>query len=153
MKKKHTNYRKPKLSTTTKQASKSLLNSLSSAANKTFQSLARQHSETNKTNHRKINVMAAQQNINYLLASSSFIVRRMRSSNKAHARLVATGKEDGCLRTAYEWVIDYLVFMVEYVWRFIKTIIIFFMLLIFRIVAITFFTAAVFYLLYKFIAA
>lgn len=151
MKKKYITYQKPKLSATKKQLSKSLLNSLSNAANKITRGLAKHQSEVNKINHRKINVMAAQQNINYLLASSSFIVRRMRSSNKSHARLVATGKEDGLIRTAYEWLIDYLMFILECVWRFIKTIIIFFILLIFRVVAICFFTAVVFYLLYLFI--
>ena len=49
--KKFITYRKPKLNTTAKQVSKSLLNTSSSAAHKTFQGLAKHQSETNKTNH------------------------------------------------------------------------------------------------------
>ena len=144
MKPKYITYRKPKLSTTAKQVSNSLLNASSNAAHKTFQGLAKHQSETNKTNHRYANIMEAQQNINFLLADSGFLVRRIRSGNKSHARLVATGKEDGFMRTAYEWVIDYLLFIVESIWLFIRTILTFFLLLLFRVLAILFFTAVIF---------
>ena len=52
LKPKYITYRKQKLSTTTKQVSKSLLNTSSSAAQKGIHGLAKHQSETNKTNHR-----------------------------------------------------------------------------------------------------
>ena len=95
--------------------------------------------------------MSAQQNINFLLADSGFTVRRLDSANQAHARFVATGKEDGFMRTAYDWVIDCLLFMLDLIWGFIRTVIIFLLLLLFRVVAIIAITTAAFYLIYKFI--
>ena len=95
--------------------------------------------------------MSAQQNINFILANIGFIVRRMHSANQAHARLAATGMEDGFMRTANEWAIDYLLFILDMIWRFVRTVIIFLLLLIFRVVAIIAVTTVVFYLTYKFI--
>ncbi len=60
-------YRQPKLSTTTKQVSTSLLNASSSVANKITRGLAKHQSETNKTTNRYTNIMGAQQSINFNL--------------------------------------------------------------------------------------
>ena len=95
--------------------------------------------------------MSAQQNINFLLANSGFIIRRLHSANQAHARLVAIGVEDGFIRTVYDWVVDYLLFILDLIWRFVRALIIFLLLLIFRVVAIIAITIVVFYLIYKFI--
>ena len=76
MKSKYINYRKPKLSTTTKQVSKSLLNTSSSTGQKAIHGLAKHQSETNKTTHRYANIMEAQQSINFILANSGFIICR-----------------------------------------------------------------------------
>ena len=104
MKQKHITYRKPKLTTTAKQVSTSLLNSSSNVANKAIQGLAAHQSDTNNTNNRYINIMEAQQDINFILARSHLMVRRMTRSNQEHQRLVATGKEDGYIRVAWGWI-------------------------------------------------
>ena len=111
-------FRKPKLRINA--------NKVSRAISGTAKFIADQHTDVNNSTHRKIKVMSAQQNINILLANSSFLVRRTRSGNKAHARLVATGKEDGPVRTAYEWLVDCLVVTVSFYWNVIRTILMFF---------------------------
>lgn len=138
-------YRKPKLRINTKK--------ISNAINGGAKLIASQNADVSRATHRKIKVMSAQQNINFILAHSAFIVRRMRSSNKAHARLVATGKEDGPIRTAYEWLVDCFVVTVGFYWSVITTILIYLAMLILRVVLIIFFTTVVFYILYKFITS
>ena len=82
MKQKHITYRKP--NSTAKQVSKSLLNTSSSATYKVIQGFAKHQSEINKTNHRYINIMESQQSINFILARSRLMVRRMSRSNQEH---------------------------------------------------------------------
>ena len=138
-------YRKPKLRINA--------NKVSRAISGTAKLIADQHTDVNKATHRKIKVMSAQQNINFLLANCSFLNRRTRSGNKAHARFAATGKEDGWIRTAYEYLADCLIVTVEFYWNVIKAILIFFATLILRVVLIIFFTFIVFYILYLFITS
>ena len=105
-------YRKPKVSTTAKQVSKSLLNASSNAANKITRGLAKHQSETNKTNHRYANIMEAQQSINFIFADIKLSNRRMHRENQSHARLVETGEADGYIRIALGWLVDYILFRV-----------------------------------------
>lgn len=138
-------YRKPKFRLNSNKVGKTIADST--------KFISSQFTESNSATSRKIKVMSAQQNINFLLADSELLVRRLESANKAHARLVATGKEDGPIRTAYEWVVDILVVTVSFYWRVIKTICMFFVMLLIRVALIIFFTAVVFYLLYLFITS
>ena len=82
MKQKYITYRKPKLINTAKQVSKSLLNTSSSAANKFTRGFVKHQSETNKTNHRYINIMEAQQSINFIFADIKLGNRRVRRENQ-----------------------------------------------------------------------
>lgn len=95
--------------------------------------------------------MEAQQSINFIFADIKFRNRRMHSGNKAHARLVATGKEDGYIRIAFDWILDYLMFILDMLWGVILPIVLILVMLIIRIVLIVVCTAVGFYLLYKFI--
>ena len=151
MKQQHITYRKPKLTTTAKQVSKSLLNTSSTASNKAFQALAKHQSETNETNNRYINIMEAQQSINFILAGSRLMVRRMTRSNQEHLRLVETGKEDGYIRVASGWLVDYLFFVLSLIWGVIQPIVLILVMLIMRIVLITAFTFLGFYILFEII--
>ena len=151
MKQKYINYRKPKLSTTTKQVSKSLLNASSNAAHKTFKGLAKHQSETNKTTHRYANIMEAQQSINFIFADIKLSNRRMHRENQSHARLVETGEADGYIRIALGWIVDYLLFILDLIWGVIQPILLILYMLIIRIVLIIFFTTIGFYILYKLI--
>ena len=153
LKQKYINYRKPKLSTTTKQVSKSLLNTSSNVANKALQGLAKHQSETNKTTQRYTNIMEAQQSINFILSDIKLINRRMHSENQAHARLVETGKADGCIRIALGWIVDYLLFIVDLIWGVIQPILLILYMLIIRIIIMIAFTGIGFYILYKLITA
>lgn len=153
MKQKLITYRKPKFQTTAKQVSKSLLNTSTRATHKTFQALAKYQSETNETNHRYINIMEAQQSINFILARSRLMVRRMSRSNQEHQRLVATGKEDGYIRIASGWLVDHLLFVLSLIWGVIQPIVLILVMLIMRIVLIAFFTLLGFYILYELITS
>jgi hypothetical protein len=148
LKQKLITYRKPKLSTTTKQVSNSLLNTSSSAAHKAIKGLAKHQSETNKTTHRYINIMEAQHSINFILARSHLMVRRTTRGNEEHARLVATGKEDGFIRIAFGWIVDHSLFVLDLIWGVIQPILLILFMLIMRLVLIIVFTALGFYLLY-----
>lgn len=138
-------YRKPKFSFNTNKVGKTIADST--------KFISSQFTESNSATSRKVKAMSAQQNINFTLANSKLIVRRMRSANNAHARLVATGKEDGWIRTVYEWVADYLIVTVNLIWTIIRTVSLFLMMLVIRTLLIVFFTAVVFYLLYLFITS
>ena len=151
MNKKHITYSKPKLSTTTKQVSTSLLNTSSNAVNKATQCLAKHQSETNETNNRYINIMEAQQSINFILANIRLRSRRMHRENLGHERLVASGKEDGYLRVASGWIVDHLLFVLSLIWGVIQPIVLIFVMLIMRVVLITVFTFLGFYILYEII--
>lgn len=151
MKQKHTTYRKPNLHATANQVSKSLLNTSTSISHKAFRGLARHQSETNEINNRYINIMEAQQSINFILAQSRLMVRRMTRSNQEHQRLVATGKEDGYIRVAWGWFIDHLLFVLSLIWGVIQPIVLILVMLIMRIVLITVFTFLGFYILYEII--
>ena len=141
-------YRQPKVTESANQVSKSLLNTSHSAAHKTFQVLARHQSETNETNNRYINIMEAQQDINFILAGSHLMVRRMSRSNQEHERLVASGKEDGYIRIAFGWMVDHSLFVLDLIWGVIQPILLILFMLIMRIVLIIVFTALGFYILY-----
>ena len=151
MKQKCITYRKPKLSTTAKQVSKSLLSTSSTAVQKAIQGLSKHQSETNKTNHRYVNILEAQQSINFIFADMEFSNRRMRRENQSHARLVETGEADCYIRIALGWIVDYLLFILDLIWGVIQPIVLILYMLIIRIVLIIFFTAIGFYLLYKLI--
>lgn len=153
MKQKNITYRKPNPTTTARQVSKSLLNTSTRASNKVFQALAKHQSRTNETNNRYINIMEAQQSINFLLADIKFRNRRMRRANQEHARLVATGKEDDFFRIAWAWAVDYLCYVLLLIWGVIQPIVLILVMLIVRIVLTVFFTALGFYLLYKLITS
>ena len=151
MKQKYITYRKPILSTTAKQFSKSLLNTSSSAAQKAIHGLAKHQSETNKTNHRYTNIMEAQKSINSIFAVMKFSNRRMRRENQSHARLVETGEADGYIRIALGWVVDYILFILDLIWGVVQPILLILFMLIIRIVLTIIFTAIGFYILYKLI--
>lgn len=151
--KKYITYRQPKLTTTAKQFSKSLLNASSTTSNKVFRGLAKHQAETNETNHRYINIMEAQQSINFILARSRLMVRRMTRSNQEHQRLVTTGKDDSYIRIAFGWIIDHLLFVLSLIWGVIQPIVLILVMLIIRLVLIVVFTALGFYLLYELITA
>jgi hypothetical protein len=148
LKQKLTAYRKPKFSTTSKQVSKSLLNTSSSTTNKAIQSLAKHQSKTNETTNRYINVMEAQHSINFILARCHLMVRRTTRGNEEHARLVSTGKEDGYIRIAFGWIIDHTLFVFDLIRGVIQPILLILFMLIMRLVMIIFFTALGFYILY-----
>jgi hypothetical protein len=143
-------YRKPKVSTTAKQISKSLLNTSSSATNKVIRSLAKQQSETN---NRYINIMEAQQSINFIFANIRLRSRRMHRENLGHERLVRTGKADGYIRTALGWLADYLLFVFDLIWAVIQPILLILVMLIMRLVLMIVFTAIGLYIFYKLITA
>lgn len=153
MKQKYITYRKPKLSTTTKQLSKSLLNTSSNATHAAIQGLSKHQTETNKTTQRYTNIMEVQQSINFILADMKFSNRRMRRENQAHERLVETGKADGYIRVALGWIIDYSLFILDLIWGVIQPIVLILVMLIIRIVLIIVFTAIGFYILYELITA
>lgn len=153
MKQHHITYRKTKLAATAKQVSKSLLKTSTCLSHTAFRSLAKHQSETNEINNRYINIMEAQQSINFILARSRLMVRRMTRSNQEHQRLVATGKEDGYIRVAWGWLIDHLLFLLSLIWGVIQPIVLILVMLIMRIVLITVFTLLGFYILYKLITA
>jgi len=153
LKQKLITYRQPKVTITARQVSKSLLYTSTNAANKTFRDLAKHQAETNETNNRYINIMEAQQSINFILARSRLMVRRMTRSNQEHRRLVATGKEDGYIRVASGWVIDHLLFALSLIWGVIQPIVLILVMLIMRIVLIAVFTLLGFYILYELITA
>ena len=151
MKPKYITYRKPKLSTTTKQVSKSLLNSSSSVARKAIRSISKYQSETNKTTHRYANIMEAQQSINFIFADIKLNNRRMHRENQAHARLVESGEADGYIRITLGWIVDYSLFILDLIWGVIQPIVLILVMLIIRIVLIIVFSAIGFYILYKLI--
>ena len=151
MKQKYITYRKPKLSTTAKQVSKSLLNTSSNAASKIIQGLAKHQSETNKTTHHYTNIMESRQSINFIFADIKLSNRRMHRENQSHARLVETGEADGYIRIALGWIVDYLLFILDLIWGVIQPILLILYMLIIRIVLIIFFTTIGFYILYKLI--
>jgi hypothetical protein len=97
--------------------------------------------------------MEAQQSINFLLSRSKLGNRRVKRSLQAHERLVTTGKEDGYLRIAYGWVVDYLLFILDLIWGVIQPILFILLMLVVRIVLIIIFTALGFYILYKLLTA
>lgn len=153
MKQKYITYRKPKLSTTAKQVSKSLLNTSASATHKTIQGLAAHQAGINETTNLYINVMEAQQSINFIFAKNKLGNRRTTRGNDEHARLVATGKEDGYIRVASGWLTDHLFFVLSLIWGAIQPIVLILVMLIMRIVLITVFTFVGFYILYEIITA
>lgn len=138
-------YRKPKLRINSDKVAKTVTNSA--------KFLTGQHYESSSATRRNIRLMSTQQSINFILASSELRVRRLRSANKAHARLVATGKEDGPIRTAYEWVVDCIVVTLSLIWNTIRMILMLLMMIVIRALLIVFFTVVVFYLLYLFITS
>jgi hypothetical protein len=129
----------------------SLLHASSKAANKAIQSLAKHQSETNETSNRYINVMEAQHSINFILARCHLMVRRTTRGNEEHARLVATGKEDGYIRIAFGWIIDHSLFVLDLIWGVIQPILLILVMLIMRLVLIVVFTVLGFYILYELI--
>lgn len=146
-------YRTPKLGHTAKQVSKSLLETSTSLSHKTFRSFTKHQSETNETTNRYINIMEAQQSINFIFADIKLRNRRMHRENLGHERLVETGKPDGYIRIAWGWLVDYLLFVLDLIWGVIQPIVLIFVMLIVRIVLIIFYTTLGFYLIYKLITS
>ncbi len=97
--------------------------------------------------------MEAQQSINFILARSRLMVRRMTRSNQEHSRFVATGKEDGYVRVASGWLADHLLFVLSMIWGVFQPIVLILVMLIMRIVLIVVFTALGFYILYEIITS
>lgn len=153
MKQKHITYRQPKLSTTAKQVSNSLLNTSTSFTNKAFRSFTKHQSETNETNNRYINIMEAQRSINFMLANNKFRNRRVHRGNQGHERLVETGKPDGYIRIAWGWLVDYLIYLLSLIWGVIQPIVLILVMLIMRILLVTVFTLLGFYILYELITS
>jgi ABC-type multidrug transport system fused ATPase/permease subunit len=153
LRQKFTIYRKSNPTTTAKQVSKSLLNTSTSAAQKSFQVLARHQSEANETNNRYINIMEAQQSINFIFANIRLRSRRMHRENLGHERLVETGKPDGYIRVAWGWILDYFIFVLSLIWGVFQPILLILVMLIIRIVLITVFTFLGFYILYEIITS
>ena len=153
MKPKHITYRKPKISTTVKQVSKSLLNTSSSLANKTIHGLAKHQSETNKTTQHYTNIIEAQQSINFIFADMKLGNRRMHRENQSHARLVETGESDGYIRIALGWIVDYLLFILDLMWGVVQPILLILYMLIIHTLLIIFFTVVGLYLLYVILSA
>ena len=145
------NYRQPKFSTTAKQVSKSLLNTSSNAAQKTFQIVAKHQSATNEINQRYINIMETQQSINFMLADSQRIVRRMQRSNKVYARWLCTGKKDGYLVIILEWLYDNMLFVLDLLSGVIEPMISALIMMIVHILLVCLFGALGIYILYKLI--
>ncbi len=153
MRQKYIIYHQPRVTTTTKQVSNSLLNTSTIAAHKTFRGLAKHQSETNETNNRYINIMEAQQSINFILANNMLRNRRVHRGNQGHERLVETGKPDGYIRIAWGWIVDYSLYFLSLIWGVIQPIVLILVMLIMRIVLITVFTVLGFYILYELITA
>lgn len=151
--KKFITYRQPKLTAANKLVSQYLLKALCTISKNAFFRFAKHQSETNKTTHRYINIMEAQHSINFILAEIKLGNRRMRRSNQAHTRLVATSKNDGCIRVAFGWIIDYMLFVLDLIWGVIQPIFLILLMLIIRIVMTIFFTSIGFYLLLKLITS
>lgn len=97
--------------------------------------------------------MEAQQSINFIFADIKLRGRRMHRGNLSHQRFVETGKEDGYIRIAFGWIVDYLLFIVDLIWGVIQPILLILVMLIIRIILAIFFTAIGFYLLYKLFTA
>ena len=148
---KYITYRQPKLSTTAKQVLNSLLNTSSNAAQSTFKALAKHQSETNRTNQRYINIMEKEQSINFILADSQRIVRRMQRANKVYARWLRTGKKDGYLIIILEWLYDHTLFLLDLLWGVIEPMISALIMMIVHILLVTLFGAGGLYILYKLI--
>lgn len=146
-------YRKPNPNTTARQLSKSILNASTSISHNAFLTLARHQSEINETNIRYINIMEAQQSINFILANNKFRNRRVHRGNQGHERLVETGKPDGYIRIAWGWIVDYLIYLLSLIWGVIQPIVLILVMLIMRIVLITIFTLLGFYILYEIITS
>lgn len=92
--------------------------------------------------------MEAQQSINYIFANIRLRSRRMHRGNEEHARLVATGKEDGHIRIAFGWLVDYSLFVLDLIWGVIRPILLILVMLIIRLVLVIVFTALGLYILY-----
>jgi ABC-type multidrug transport system fused ATPase/permease subunit len=153
LKQKHITYRKSNPTKTGKQVSKSLLNTSTGLTHKAFRGLAKHQSETNETNNRYINIMEAQQSINFILANNKLRNRRVHRGNHGHERLVETGKEDGYIRLAWGWIVDYLIYVLSLIWGVIQPIVLILVMLVMRIVLMTVFTFLGFYILYEIITA
>ncbi len=151
--KKSVAYRKPKVTTTANQISKSLLNTSSIATHKAIKGFARHQSDINETNNCYINIMEAQQSINFMLANNKLRNRRVHRGNQGHERLVETGKPDGFIRIAWGWIVDYFIFVLSLIWGVIQPIVLILVMLIMRIVLIAVFTLLGFYILYELITS
>ena len=152
MKQKLITYREPKLTTTARQVSKSLLNTSTSAANKAIQGLAKHQSETNETNNRYINIMEAQQSINFIFAIIKLGNRRMHREIE-HERLAKTGKEDGYIRIAWGWIVDYTVYVLYLIWGILQPIVLILVMMVVMIVIMIVCTLFYLYLSYLFLTA
>ena len=95
--------------------------------------------------------METEQRTNSILADMSLIVRRMQRANKVYARWIRTGKEDGYLITAMEWLYDHSLFILELLWGAIEPIISALIMMIVNILLVALFGALGLYLIYKLI--
>ena len=95
--------------------------------------------------------METEQRINFLLADSRRIVRRMQRANKVYARWVKTGQKDSFLITAMEWIYDTLLFLLDLLWGVIEPIISALIMMVVHILLVCLFGAIALYLLYKLI--
>ena len=98
--------------------------------------MAEHQTKTNERTHRYINIMEAQQSFNFIFADIKFRNRRVHSGNKSHARFVANGKEDGYIRITFDWIVDYLLYLLCLIWGIIQPIVLILVMLIVRVVLI-----------------
>ena len=95
--------------------------------------------------------MEAEQSINFILADSRRIVRRMQRANKVYARWIATGKKDGYLIITLEWFYDHLLFVLDILWGVVEPMISAFITMVLHILLVTLFGAIGLYIIYKLI--
>ena len=95
--------------------------------------------------------MEAEQSINFILADSRRIVRRMQRANKVYARWVATGKKDGYLIIILEWLYDHMLFVLDLLWGVIEPMISAFIMMVLHILLVALFGAVGLYIIYKLI--
>ena len=95
--------------------------------------------------------METEQNINFMLADSMRIVRRMQRANKVYARWVATGKKDGYLIIILEWLHDHMLFLLDLLWGVIEPMISALIMMVVHTLLVLLFGAVGIYIIYKLI--
>ena len=95
--------------------------------------------------------METEQSINFMLADSRRIVRRMQRANKVYARWVKTGQKDSFVITILEWLYDHMMFVLDLLWGVIEPMISALIMMVVHILLVALFGAAGLYVIYKLI--